>query len=56
MVGRLLGPKLLNHTDCGSCGFGFNAKDGASNRTAIGIYIGVIVCLGLVLVVLRLAS
>ena len=52
--GGLLGPKLLNHTVCGGCGLGFNAKNGKSNSTAIGIYLGVGVMLGVVFVVLRL--
>lgn len=53
--GGLIGPKLLNHTDCGSCGLGFNAKTGTSNATAIGIYLGCGVVLGLMVVALRLA-
>ena len=51
--GGLLGPKLLNHTVCGGCGFGYNAKSGKSNNTAIGIYLGFGAVLGIILVILR---
>ncbi len=53
--GGLLGPKLLNHTVCGACSLGFNAKTGKSNSTAIGIYLGFGVLLGIAVVILRLA-
>jgi hypothetical protein len=51
--GGALGPKMFNHTVCRSCKFGFNAKTGKSNSTAIGIYLGVGIALGLLIVVLR---
>ena len=54
--GGLLGPKLLNHHVCGSCGFGFNGTTGKSNATAIGIYLAVGVGLGVLLVILRIAA
>jgi hypothetical protein len=54
--GGLLGPKLLNHTICGSCSFGFNAKTGKSNNTAIGVYLGVGAALGILIVVMRIAA
>ena len=54
--GGLLGPKLLNHTVCGSCSFGFNSKTGKSNSTAIGIYLGVGVGIAILFVILRIAA
>ena len=54
--GGLLGPKLLNHTVCGSCSFGFNSKTGKSNATAIGIYMGVAVGIAILFVILRIAA
>jgi hypothetical protein len=54
--GGLVGPKLLNHTVCGSCSFGFNGKTGKSNSTAIGIYLGAGVGLAVLIVILRIAA
>jgi hypothetical protein len=51
--GGALGPKLFKHTVCRGCGLGFNWKTGKSNATAIGIYLGVGVVLGVVLIALR---
>lgn len=36
--GGVLGPKLLHHTKCGSCGYTFNSKTGKSNTAGIIIY------------------
>ncbi|HLM01765.1 MAG TPA: hypothetical protein VK400_11975 [Pyrinomonadaceae bacterium] len=36
--GGLLGPKLLSHVKCGSCGTGYNGKTGKDNTTNIVIY------------------
>ncbi len=36
--GGALGPRMLNHRICNACGFGYNAKTGQSNTTAIVIY------------------
>ena len=36
--GGILGPKLLHHTKCNSCGYTFNSKTRKSNTTAIIIY------------------
>src|SRR5688572_1916684 len=47
--GGLLGPKLLNHTVCNSCSFGFNAKTGQSNQGAITIYLVVAAVISLAL-------
>jgi hypothetical protein len=54
--GGALGPKLLHHAVCGQCGFGFNAKTGKSNSTAIGVYVGISSVLGLVIAVLYIMS
>lgn len=40
--GGALGPKMLNHRICQSCGFGFNEKTRQSNTTAIAIYMIVV--------------
>ncbi len=39
--GGLLGPKLLTHVKCGSCGYKYNGKSGKDNTTGIAIYFGV---------------
>ncbi len=49
--GGALGPKLFNHAVCRACGFGFNWKTRKSNATAIGIYLGVGVLIGIILLV-----
>ena len=36
--GGALGPRMLNHRICNGCGFGYNAKTGKSNTTAIIVY------------------
>ena len=36
--GGVLGPKLLTHVKCGSCGTAYNGKTGKSNTTGIVIY------------------
>ena len=48
----MLGPKLLSHVKCGSCGKGYNGKTGADNTTKIIIYSIVVglFCIGLVVV------
>jgi hypothetical protein len=38
--GGVLGPKLFKHTVCRQCGFGYNARTGKSNNTAIALYVG----------------
>jgi hypothetical protein len=47
--GGVLGPKLLNHAICSSCGTGFNAKTGKSNTGPIVAYTAVILFIVLVL-------
>jgi hypothetical protein len=47
--GGVLGPKLFNHVTCLQCHRGYNGKTGKSNDTAIAIYVGVGVLIGLVL-------
>ena len=51
--GGLIGPKLLNHTVCNSCNFGFNSKTGKSNSTAIGLYLGVGFGVTVLLIIVR---
>src|SRR4051794_17358798 len=36
--GGMLGPKLLTHVKCASCGTAYNGKSGASNAANIAIY------------------
>jgi transposase-like protein len=36
--GGVLGPRLLHHTKCDSCGYTFNSKTGKSNTAGIIIY------------------
>jgi hypothetical protein len=40
--GGILGPIILNHHNCHSCGQSFNGRTGKSNNTAIAIYFGVV--------------
>ncbi len=54
--GGMIGPKLFNHTVCNGCGFGYNAKTGKSNSTAIGIYVGVVLIIVFMLMGLRIAA
>lgn len=50
--GGALGPKLFSHAVCRACGFGFNYKTGKSNSTAIAIYTGAGIVIGIVVVIL----
>ena len=36
--GGLVGPKLLSHVKCSSCGHTYNGKNGKDNKTAIIVY------------------
>ena len=36
--GGVLGPKLLSHVKCGSCGSKYNGKTGKDNSAGIAIY------------------
>jgi rubredoxin len=47
--GGALGPRLLNHVKCQTCGMGFNAKTGKSNTPAIVIYqvVALVIVIGL---------
>jgi hypothetical protein len=49
----VLGAFLLSHTVCGDCGLGFNGKSGKSNRTAIGVYLGMLAAVAVAMIVLR---
>jgi hypothetical protein len=46
--GGVLGPHLLTHVKCQSCGTAFNGKTGKSNDQAIAIYLGVGLFIGIV--------
>jgi hypothetical protein len=50
--GGVLGPKILNHVKCRSCGHKFNGKTGADNTAKIAIYMAVVgvICFGLMFV------
>jgi hypothetical protein len=53
--GGILGPKILNHVRCPSCGQCYNEKTGQPNTSAIAIYmivVGVIV-LGLMIAIAK---
>lgn len=49
--GGVLGPKILSHVKCLSCGYKYNGKSGKDNTVGIVIYSVVvgIICLGLVM-------
>jgi hypothetical protein len=50
--GGVLGPKILTHVKCNSCGHKYNGKSGKDNTTGIIIYsvVVAVLCLGLVVV------
>ena len=50
--GGILGPKLLTHVKCQSCGKQYNGKNGKENTINIVIYAVIVggICLGLVVV------
>ena len=39
MMGGVIGPKILKHVKCQSCGAKYNGKTGSYNTTAIIIYL-----------------
>jgi ribosomal protein S27E len=47
--GGIVGPALLTHVRCNRCGTCYNGKSGKSNNTAIAIYVGVGLLLGVIL-------
>jgi ribosomal protein S27E len=47
--GGLVGPAILTHVRCHNCGTCYNGKTGKSNNTAIAIYVGVGLLIGVVL-------
>ncbi len=47
--GGLVGPALFTHVRCNDCGTCYNGKSGKSNNTAIAIYVGVGLLLGVIL-------
>lgn len=54
--GGVLGPKILTHVKCQSCGKKYNGKTGKENTTGIVIYSAVvaILCFGLIVVMFAL--
>jgi hypothetical protein len=46
--GGVLGPKLLSHVRCITCGNCYNGKTGRPNTTAIVIYTAVFAVIGLI--------
>jgi hypothetical protein len=46
--GGVLGPKLLKHVKCQTCGYAFNGKTGKDNTKGIVIYFAVIGALAFV--------
>jgi hypothetical protein len=36
--GGVLGPKVLSHVKCPSCGYGYNGRSGRDNTVGIAIY------------------
>ncbi len=53
--GGILGPKLLSHVKCGSCGTQYNGKTGGSNTTGIIIYTVIVVSILAALLVIGIA-
>lgn len=49
--GGILGPRILTHVKCQSCGKQYNGKTGKENTAGIAVYIVVvgIVCVALIL-------
>lgn len=53
--GGVLGPKLMTHVKCESCGTKFNGKTGKDNTTYIAIYCVIVGGLAFALVVVFVA-
>jgi uncharacterized protein (DUF983 family) len=47
--GGLIGPKILTHVKCQTCGATFNGKSGKDNTTNIIIYSVVVIAIGIAL-------
>lgn len=54
--GGLLGPKVLNHVKCGSCGTQYNGKTGKDNTIGIIIYSVVVFLIVMVFLVIAVAA
>ncbi len=54
--GGVLGPKLLTHVKCNTCGYKYNGKSGKDNTTGIVIYTVIVAILALGLVVVMFAA
>lgn len=53
--GGVLGPKLLTHVKCGSCGTTYNGKSGKDNAVGILVYFAVVGLICFVLAVVAVA-
>ncbi len=54
--GGAVGPWMFSHVQCVHCKTKFNGKTGQSNDTAIMIYVGVSLAIGLVIAVIGIAA
>ena len=54
--GGVIGPKILSHVKCGSCGHKYNGKSGKDNTTGIVIYSAVVAVLIFGLMVVAFAG
>ena len=54
--GGVLGPKILKHVKCTSCGYKYNGNSGKDNTTGIVIYTVIVGILSLGLVVVAFAA
>ena len=54
--GGLLGPKILTHVKCTSCGHAYNGKTGRDNTTGIVLYIAIAAIFALGLLVVGIAA
>jgi hypothetical protein len=49
----VLGAFLLSHTVCEDCGLGFNGKSGRPNRSAVRLYLALLVVIAVAMVAMR---
>lgn len=54
--GGIIGPKILTHVKCSSCGHKFNGKSGKDNTTGIVIYSAVVAVLAFGLMIVAFAA
>ena len=53
--GGALGPKMLKHVKCQSCGNKYNGKTGGDNTVGITVYMAVVALMSFVLVSVMIA-